>query len=159
MDEGIIKSIREVAQEKADDLLEFFYNVQKTLSPQKIAATINPLFLTNACISCFIDLERHSDFHKLEIADRHKKAAFLFKWLAKARPIALQAYKPGSGAGKAIHVNAYYGGIGRLDIDVHEFAKDTKIVPHIIYAGAYRDINAESWALTFCLLEKTFPVS
>lgn len=159
MDNNVIKTIRKAAKEKADDLQEFFYEVKKTLVPDGIGTTINTLFLTDACESYFIDLERHRDFHRLDIADRHKRAAFLFKWLARIRPINLSAYKQGPGAGKAIHVNAYFAlmaALGELNVDVHKLAQ-TAAVQHFIYAASYRDIHAESWALTFCLLEMAFP--
>lgn len=160
MDEAKIKSICRIAGKKAEDLSEFFADVQRSLVLKSIHTSLNPLFLMDACESCYIDLERHKDFHGLDIADRHKRAAFLFKWLARKRPINLSAYKQGPGAGLAIHVNAYFAlmaALGELDINVHKFAP-TKISQNIIYAASYRDINAESWALTFCLLEKVFPI-
>ena len=89
MDENRFKSIRKVPREEALDLMEFFTKVNHRLARNRITASINPPFLADACESCFIDLERHKDFHRLDIADRHKMADFLFKWLAKARPIAI----------------------------------------------------------------------
>lgn len=159
MNEETRKAIRKQAEEKAQDLREFFFEVKKNLSDQKIETAINPLFLTDACESTFIDLERHKDFHRLEIADRHKRGAFLFKWLSRIRPITLLAYKQGPGAGKAIHVNGWFAlmaALGELNVDVHQFAYG-KLSHHMIYTASYRDIHAESWALTFCLLESQFP--
>lgn len=153
------KAIRKQAEEKAEDLREFFFEVKKTLSDQKIETAINPLFLTDACESTFIDLERHRDFHRLEIADRHKRGAFLFKWLAKIRPITLLTYQHGSGAGKAIHVNGWFAlmaALGELNANVYQFA-DSRLSQHMIYTATYRDIHAENWALTFYLLESQFP--
>ena len=161
MDEATLKSIRKTAQENAFDLLKFFYEVRRSLEAQSIGASVNPLFLASACESCLIDLERHRDFHRLDIADRHKRAAFLFKWLSKMRPINLLAHRLGPGAGRAVHVNGYFAlmaALGELEIDVHKFAP-TPMVQHIVYAASYRDINAENWALTFCLLEMLFPAS
>ena len=160
MDEERFKLIREAAEEEALDLMEFFTKVNRTLAKKKIAASINPLFLADACESCFIDLERHKDFHRLEIADRHKMAAFLFKWLAKVRPIAISAYEQGPNADYALHVNAYFAlmvALGELNMDIHEFAL-TPVYKHMIYSASYRNINAQNWAITFCLLEASFSV-
>lgn len=146
MNEETRKAIRKQAEEKAEDLREFFFAVQKTLSVQKIETALNPLFLTDACESTFIDLERYRDFHRLEIADRHKRGAFLFKWLAKIRPITLLAYQQGPGAGKAIHVNGWFAlmaALGELNANVFQFS-NSKLSQHMIYTVTYRDIQAES---------------
>lgn len=161
MNETMINSIREAADNKSNELSEFFAEIQESVAPESIGLTLNTLFLADACESCFIDLERHKDFHGLDIADRHKRAAFLFKWLAKMRPINVSTYKKGPGKGKAIRINAYFAllsALGELKIDMRRFAP-TKIAQHAIYAASYRDIHAESWALTFCLLEMAFPAS
>lgn len=160
MDENRFESIRQAAWKEALGLMDFFTQVNHTLARNRIAASINPLFLADACESCFIDLERHKDFHRLDIADRHKMAAFLFKWLAKARPIAISAYVTGPKADYALHINAYFAlmaALGELNMDIHEFAL-TPVYQHMIYAASYRDINAQNWAITFCLLEASFPV-
>lgn len=161
MDEERFKLIRQRAWEEALTLLEFFTSMNGTLAQKKISASINPLYLADACESCFIDLERHKDFHRLDIADRHKMAAFLFKWLAKARPIAISAYVPGPNANYALHVNAYFAlmaALGELNINIHEFAA-APVYQQMIYAASYREINAQNWAMTFCLLEASFSYS
>lgn len=161
MDSTTIKAIREAAGRKANELSEIFAEVQKSVAPESIALSMHSLFLADACEACFIDLERHKDFHRIDIADRHKRAAFIFKWLARIRPISVSAYKKGKGAGKAVHINAYFAllaALGELNVNMRKFAP-TPIAQHIIYAASYREINAESWALTFCLLEMLFPAS
>lgn len=158
MDANRLKSIRKTACEEALDLMEFFTVVHRTLAKHRINASINPLFLADACESCFIDLERHKDFHRLDIADRHKMAAFLFKWLAKVRPIAISSYVTDTNADYALHINSYFAlmaALGELNMDIYDF-ESTPVYKHIIYAASYREINAQNWAITFCLLEASF---
>lgn len=153
--------IHRQARAKALELSDFFDEVQESLRPEKIEVTLNTLFLSDACESCFIDMERHKSFHRIETPDRHKRAAFIFKWLARIRPINVAAFIRVRGNGKVARINAYFAllcALGELNVDMAAFSR-TKVAMHIIYSAAYRDINPETWALVFCLLERQFPKS
>lgn len=159
MDADAIEAIHEAARAQALDLSELFSLVQESVRPDKTELSLNMLFLLDACESSLIDLERHKEFHQIALEDRHKRAAFLFKWLAHMRPVNVAAYQQGKGVGKIVRINSYFAllaALGELDVDMDSFAP-TKIAQNMIYAGAYRDIDPPVWALTFCLLEQTFP--
>lgn len=156
-----IAAIREDAHKKALELLETFNEVKQSPMYRAYDLRLNMDFLVLACESCFIDIARHQDFHEISVPDNHKRAAFIFKWLSRTRPI--WASGPGEGKGGAIrlHINSYFallGALGELDVNMKVFAP-SNIAQHIIYSGTYRDISAETWALIFCTLERLFPAN
>ena len=119
---------------------------------------LNKGLLAQACISAVIDLDRHAVFHDIEIADRHKQAAFTFAWLSKLRPV-----KPVNDQGNLlIHelcANAYFA-IHCANRYLHLSTDDLFAgaeIDYIVYSSIYRDIHPESWGITFCLLEKQYP--
>ncbi len=115
--------------------------------------------LYHACISCMIDLERWSPFHCITIPDNHKRAAFIFRWLSKLRPVQLLSCLGTECAKEELIAPAYFallGALGELDINMDKFANSPE-TKAILYTSMYRDILPESWAITFCLLEKAYP--
>lgn len=161
MNGEVLEAIHEQARDKALDLSCFFSKLQESVAPENASLTLNMLFLLDACESSLIDLERHKEFHQIDLEDKHKRAAFLFKWLAHMRPVNVTGCPKGKGVGKIVRINAYFAllaALGELDVDMNSFAP-SKIAQNMIYAGAYRDINPAIWALTFCLLEKTYPAT
>ena len=51
---------------------------------------------------------------------------------------------------------ALLGALGELHVDMAAFSKSPE-AKAILYTSLYRDILPESWAITFCLLEKAYP--
>lgn len=137
--------IRQLSREKFIAMLETYNKMQDSPLFQNHALTINTNFLAHACESCFVDLDRHKDFHGMDLPDNHKRAAFLFKWVSHMRTV--WATGPGSGIARAItlHVNSYYallGALSELNVDMRTFAP-SDVSQHIIYAATYRDLNPE----------------
>lgn len=116
--------------------------------------------LYHACISYEFDLERWAPFHCITIPDNHKRAAFLFKWLSKLRPIKpLSGQHSSAATSWELQANAYFalaGALGELRVNMRNFAESPE-AKAILYTSTYRDILPESWAITFCLLEKAYP--
>lgn len=124
---------------------------------RKIVLSMPVLF--HACLSFEIDVERWVPFHCISIPDRHKRAAFIFKWLAKAQPIKLLSTIGAQATSWELGANAYFailGALGELKVGMRTFAKSPE-AKAIYYTAMYRDILPDSWAITFCLLEKAYP--
>lgn len=161
MDNEVFELIHTEARARANELSAFFSEIQKSVEPEKAVLRLNMLFLMDACESSLIDLERHKDFHRITLEDRHKRAGFLFKWLTHMRPVYVAALRQGPGVDKIARINAYFAllaALGELELDVAAFAREKKVVQNMLYAGTYRDINPTIWALNFCLLEKAYPL-
>lgn len=115
--------------------------------------------LFQGCISYEIDMERWMQFHSISVPDKHKRAALIFKWLAKSQPIKLLTTYSVQATPFELGSNAYFailGALGELDVNMNTFAVSPE-AKAIYYSAMYRDISAESWAITFCLLEKAYP--
>lgn len=115
--------------------------------------------LYHACISYELDLERWAPFHCITIPDNHKRAAFLFKWLSKLRPIKLLSGQHIAATPWELQANGYFAiaaALGELRVNMYKFAESPE-AKAMLYTSTYRDILPESWAITFCLLEKAYP--
>lgn len=115
--------------------------------------------LTHSCLSFLIDIERHMPFHNIKIPNNHKKAAFIFKWISRIQPVhPLPNYCPDlTGYENCANANfALICALSELKVDVYKFMKtdESKVIR---YSSVYRDINPESWAIIFGLLEKNYP--
>ena len=53
---------------------------------------LNSQVLHEALASAYCDMYRLTVFRGIKNADRHKRAAFLVKWITKLRPICIRAY-------------------------------------------------------------------
>ena len=58
-----------------------------------------------------------------------------------------------------MQANGYFAlaaALGELRVNMWEFSASPE-AKAILYTSTYRDILPESWAITFCLLEKAYP--
>lgn len=122
--------------------------------------TLNSDILNSATIAIWEDLIRLQAYHTIDVANKYKHAAYIFKWLNKLRPVQLDegSIKNENDEGRItkwrkffFQVNAVYA----LDCACSFFnpkKMDNKMVNDIIYSAKYRDINPEQWAITFCCL-------
>ena len=125
------------------------------------SVVLNNGMLFHAAISARIDINRHADSHPVDGPARHKQAAFVFKWLTR-----IQAIKPVVDYTDKIDpelllCNSYFATVcamSYLHIDILKFVRSPEC-KEILYAGLYRNIVPETWAITFSLLEQVFPGS
>lgn len=135
------------------------FNIMKSSPPfQGRGVFLNKIILAHACVSAVIDIDRHIIFHDIKIADNHKRAAYLFAWISRFRPV-----KPENDhAELAIHelcANAYFAlhcSLRYLKIDYEKLISSPEF-NYIVYSSIYRDIQPEIWGIIFCLLEKQYP--
>lgn len=156
-----VERIRQLSEEKFIAMLATFNKIKKSPLFKNHELTLNPNFLVHACESCFVDLARHKDFHGMPLPDNHKRAAFLFKWVAAMRPLWATGKSSGMARAITLHANSYFallGALAELNVDMTKFAP-SEASQHVIYSATYRHLNPETWALLFFLIEQQFAKS
>lgn len=155
-----IRARREKARHLTERLAVLFNMIESNPPFQnKRRIVLSMPVLYHACISYEFDLERWAPFHCITIPDNHKRAAFLFKWLSKLRPIKLLSGQHIAATPWELQANGYFAlaaALGELRVNMWEFSASPE-AKAILYTSTYRDILPESWAITFCLLEKAYP--
>lgn len=150
----------ENSEELALSLLGLFTSISRSPLFRSANLRLNTVTLAHACETYCADLIRHANFHGIDRPDAHKRAAFLFKWICKFRPV-LFASPSDIPPEALVNVNSWFAlaaALGNFSIDTFKLREST-IVPYIIYSGTYRNINPESWAIIFCMLELHFSKS
>lgn len=134
-----------------------FTTISKSPLYREAHLRLDIVALGYACEAYHADLAKHASFHGIACPDAHKRAAFLFKWICKFRPVT-----PVSPSGvppeALLNVNSCFAmiaALGNLSVDTVQLYAST-LVPHIVYIGTNLPINPESWAVIFCLLEFHF---
>jgi hypothetical protein len=134
--------------ERLETLEEIFRNNLRHFS----GIYINLKILRHAVESCFLDLERMKNFHGIEFADQHKRAAFTMLWIVKAHPIQLHT---NANMTEALLVpNEYFAihaGLVHLRIDVGQITP--AYLRNLIYILHFRQVAPEILASAMYLLE------
>jgi hypothetical protein len=116
---------------------------------------LNQATLLRATVSFWEDILRVKAYHPIEQADRYKKAAYIFKWIAKMRPVKPVVDHPNDIRPQDMNANAIFAVLcacGYLGLD-------TAVIPEeefkrLRYSATYREINADEWATIFFQLKK-----
>lgn len=113
--------------------------------------------MTHTCISFWEDIIRLQAYHPINLPDRHKYAAFIFKWISKSRPIKLKPNCKSLGRPEIyMHINAMFAfscAFGFLNCQKPSSVE----FDCIAYSGTFREIHPEQWALLFHFMEKANP--
>jgi hypothetical protein len=146
------KWVRKQAKKREQTLASGFYELSSHWSAsEKKDCFLNRGLLLNACQSYFHDIVRRKRFHRIVVADSHKRAGFIAKWLMKFRPI---QYRSNYVNMKLVLANEWFSlwvAATHLDIDVAEIPRP--VTRHILYHFRYRAFDAEAWSLSFFLLQ------
>ena len=148
----------ESSEDLALSLCGLFTKVCPSLLFRGAGLLMNTLALANACEACVHDLGYHCRAHNISEPNDPKKAAFLFKWICKFRPIYPRSPLPKIPPDALLHVNSWFAlvaALGNLDVDPVKLYK-SPLVPYIVSAGTYTPINPETWAILFFMMECTF---
>lgn len=147
----------ESSKELALSLAGLFTSIRQSPLYRTANLRLDTVTLMHACEAYQADLDRHAVFHGIDCPDGHKRAAFLFKWICKFRPVGFIS-PTGVPPEALLYVNAWFAlaaALGNLNVDSTALRKST-LVPYIVYSGTYRPITPEAWAIIFCLLELQF---
>lgn len=113
---------------------------------------INRKSLRHAIESSFLDLERMKTFHSIDIADKHKRSAFLMVWIVKTHPIQLATDANMTEALLVINeIFAVHVGLAELGINVGLCS--TGYLRNLIYILHFRTVAPEVLASSMYLLE------
>lgn len=119
------------------------------------AASMNRVLLLNCLESYFLDIMRLKIFHKMERADRFKRAGFMLKWFCKIRPIQvgpLVGLTPGLRK-RGMLVNADFALIQALSIAGVKRV-DERLIAALLYTAHYRDFEGSVMALEMATLAR-----
>jgi len=116
--------------------------------------------LAHACNAFFEDIFRVEAFHPVNPADNHKKAAHIFKWISRLRPVHPEENNPTTLKGGAIIANGMFAMLCAFSfLNINAFTPSYSERAHIIYSSMYRDIDPREWAMIFYQLEKRHPAT
>ena len=114
--------------------------------------------LAHACSAFFADIFRIEAFHAVNPADNHKKAAHIFRWISRFRPVRPKENSPTSLKGSTIIANAMFAVLCAFSfLNIKAFTPSSSERDHIIYSSIYRDIDPRDWAMIFYQLEMRHP--
>lgn len=104
--------------------------------------------------SYFKDLDRKKAFHDITYADEHKRFGYMLKWIMRFRPIQLTTENAGI---KAILANEHFAlTVGLRFLGIFPSALPPELYKCLIYSLRYRQIDANSWALSAYLLQEAY---
>jgi hypothetical protein len=120
--------------------------------------TLNGAVLVHACNAFYADIFRIEAFHPLHYAaDDHKKAAHIFKWISRLRPIIPLVKDPKKMKGGAMSANSVFAMLCAFTLlKMRPFSPSPCELDHILYSSIYRDNQPQEWAMIFYLLEKWY---
>ncbi len=125
---------------------------------------MNDALVKQFSIAMFEDLLRLQAYHPITKPTNYKYAAFVFKWVAKCRPIKPIADNIGKGEYDSkeyesiTKANSYFAlflAFGFLKLSINDL--DPAVIKELVYTATFRDIHPEQLALTFEHIEKTYP--
>ena len=127
-----------------------YFNVE--FKPRFVGIHLNAKLLRHAVESCFLDIARMKNFHGIEFADAHKRAAFTMLWITKAHPVQLETNVNMTESLLVINeLFAIHAGIGHLDIDASMISP--KYIKNLIYILHFRNPAPEILASSMYTLE------
>lgn len=136
-------------------LTKVFYLMKSQLLQNRYV-TINEATLARACTSFWEDILRVKAYHPINRAEKHKKAAYIFKWIAKMRPVKPIVDHVDALTNEEMDANALYAFLcasGYLNMHLVLQKHELK---YIFYSATYRDIHPDEWILTFDYMERIY---
>lgn len=140
----------------AQRLIRTFYAMRRQLFAG-YGVVLNEAALLQACIAFWEDILRIKGFHPINCADRHKKAAYIFKWVAKMKPVKAIGDKPDLVSDKELNSNAIYAllsAFGFLKCSLSVLY--SPVIKPFLYAATYREIDPDAWTIIFEYFEDKY---
>lgn len=141
-------------KERAESLFLIYQDLIQTFNLDSSRFFLSSDLLRIAIENYWIDLDRHKEFHQIQFANGHKKAAYTLKWLSKARPIQFIAdfhlSKIELKINELFAVKAALSHLNKLKINnlsVHYF-------DYLVYQASFRNIDAVDLSANMYLLDK-----
>jgi hypothetical protein len=150
------------AKKRAPELMgvlgHHFFALRESPLMTGVDIYLNEAVLAHACNAFYADIFRIEAFHSVHYAaDDHKKAAHIFKWISRLRPIYPNRDNPHGLKGAAIIANSMFAMLCACTfLKISAFTPTPNEREHINYSSIYRDIHPQEWSMTFYLLEKLY---
>lgn len=120
--------------------------------PRYTGIHLEPKLLRHAVESYLLDIGRMKNFHSIQFADAHKRAAFSRLWIRKAHPIQLETnVNMTEGLLVINEMFAVHAGLSQLNIDITDISRD--YYRNLIYILHFRNPAPEVLASSMYLLE------
>lgn len=154
--EALPEEAQRCGQELAKRLSKVFSQMKQRLFREE-PITLNYATLLRATISFWEDILRVKAYHPIDRAEKHKKAAYIFKWIAKMRPVKPLVDHPDRLRNAEMNANAIFAFLCACG-----YLKCKKILPkeeiqRILYSATYRDVHPDEWTIIFDYLERLYP--
>lgn len=135
------------------DLIEIY---KDTIEPNWAGIKLNRGILLHCIQSYFLDLLRTKIFHEIKLADEHKIAGFLMKWISKLKPIQVLNNDPKEITKKEILVNEFFAIYAGFNVfSKISFKKiSTKFALNLLYTLHFRSSDGMIFSSLMYLLEK-----
>lgn len=121
---------------------------------QQCGLALNKATLAIAAISYWEDMLRLKSYHTLNVPDKHKQAAHIFKWISRLRPIKPVVDYAEELDSHLLEANAWFA-LACAQSLISEIPLKKSEEVFIVYSSMYRDIHAREWSMIFYLLEKS----
>ena len=112
--------------------------------------------LTRACLGCILELEHMDPAPLFPAKKRHIRAACLFRWLSRVRPVQIPRKRATADEMEANALFALVGALSELQMGEVAFIQSDWLWA-CLKVSAYGDIHPESWAIFFGVLEERYP--
>lgn len=163
---SLIAKIEENREEKEERRCETLFKMYKDflllLPNEELRKRIylSEQILRFAVVCYFDSIYRFKIYARTARADRHKQAAYLYKWLNKTKPIQIlpNPAKPITGLN---FVNAIYATHVALTVLFNEDSPQLiqringKVYQNLIYHALYRNISGRAMAAYLCAIEQS----
>ncbi len=133
-------------------LYEIFHSTLEENTKQSILLNKGLVYLVVK--SYFDDIYRFKDYSGSELADQHKQAAYIIKWISKLRPI--QILVDTDFNNEMVWINssfAIYVGLNFLHVqNIFEYISDS-LYENLLYSTQYRNISGKQLATLMYTIE------
>ncbi|MBD5417366.1 MAG: hypothetical protein HDR50_06850 [Desulfovibrio sp.] len=150
------KEAQRCGRELAERLSKVFYQMKGALF-QGHGIVLNEATLVRASISFWEDILRVKAYHPIDRAEKHKKAAYIFKWIARMRPVKPLVDNPDRLTSAEMNANAMFAFLCACGYLNCRRNLDEEEIRRILYSATYRDVSADEWAIIFGYVELVHP--
>lgn len=153
--EALPEEAQRCGQELAKRLTEVFIKM-KAKHFQCRGIVLNEATLLRATISFWEDILRVKAYHPIDRAEKHKKAAYIFKWITKMRPVKPLVDHAAELSAPELNANAIFAFLCACGyLKCENVPKDE--IRRILYSATYRDVHPDEWTIIFDYLERLYP--
>ena len=135
-----------------DSLFQIGERIER--EPEWAHIKLNGGILANCVQSILYDLDRTKDFHCIEEADRHKRAAYTMKWIARLRPLQLLTDKKSVKRSLLLVNEAYAFAAGFSYLQADRKNISISFLRNLLYTLHFRNIDGGIFSASMYLLER-----